>query len=336
MPANRFDQLIAHWDAVLRRAFLESVYALRDAAQIEQVARMLDAGNVEGALRAVGLDPAAFRAFDRGIEAAFESGGIATIGTVPATRDPEGLRLVVQFNIRNPAAERWLREHSSRAITEILADQRTMIREHLRFGMERGLNPRTVALDLVGRIGPTGRREGGVIGLTSSQAEWVRRYEAELASDTPRAALSRTLRDRRFDAAVHRAAEAGEAIPTPLRNSMVAAYRNRALRYRAETIARTEAMAALHEAQDQAMAQAVGAGAVASSAVAFAWRTARDARVRDSHVTMDGQRVAMGQSFVTGSGARLRFPGDPRGPAHEIINCRCWREPVVDFLAAAA
>lgn len=334
MAANRWDQLLDQWDATLRKAFLDSVYRLRDQAQIDALDRALERGDIDAALRAVGLDPVAFRPLDRALAEAFEAGGNSTSRYIPSTRDANGMRLVVQFNIRNPQAENWLRDHSANLIREIVDDQRDMVRANLTGGMARGLNPRTVALDLVGRVNrATGRREGGVLGLTSSQERWVARYEAELASDAPGEALARRLRDKRFDAAVRRAVAAGGPVPADLRAKMVVAYRNRALRYRAETIARTESLRSLHEAQEQAMQQAINSGAVDQSNVTFIWRTARDKRVRDTHWIMSGDVVRMGESFITGSGARLRYPGDPQGPLHEIINCRCWREPKVDFLA---
>lgn len=199
--------------------------------------------------------------------------------------------------------------------------------------MEAGNNPRTVALDLVGRVGASGRRENGVIGLTSSQAEWVRNYSAELSSDNPLDALSRSLRDKRFDGAVRKAAASGEPIPAALRGKMVDSYENRSLRYRAETIARTEAMASLHAAQEVAMIQAVEKGAISRADVAYVWNATQDNRTRDSHAEMDGQEVAMGEMFVTGNGARLAYPGDPDGPPEEVINCRCYRSVSVDFLA---
>jgi hypothetical protein len=333
MAANNFEKLISAWDPVLRRAFLDSIYTMRDMAQVDHIATMLKRGDVEGALRGVGLDPVAFRAFDKSLTDAFEAGGKFTSGALPIVRLADGFKVTFQFNIRNPAAEKWLAEHSSTLVAEILDDQRSMIRDHLRAGMAAGNNPRTTALDLVGRIGASGRREGGVIGLTSSQEQWVRNYAAELASDNPRAALARTLRDKRFDRAVSKAADSGEPIPADLIDKMVTSYTNRALQYRAEAIARSEAMAALHEAQDQAMQQAVDTGAISQDQVTETWHTAEDSRVRDSHDTMDGQEIAMGEIFVTGNGVELEYPGDPNGPAEEIINCRCWREFNVDFLA---
>ncbi len=241
--------------------------------------------------------------------------------------------MVFQFNVRNPQAEAWISQFSSNAVTEILDDQRTMIREYLRAGLEKGNNPRTVALDIVGRIGPNGTRQGGAIGLTSSQAQWVRNYADELASDNPQQALVRLLRDKRFDKTILKAADSGEPLSADQIQLMVQAYTNRALRYRAENIARTEAMSALHESQNQAIEQAVASGAIQSSAVTYIWNTAEDSRVRDSHEAMDKQRVSRGESFITGNGIPLRYPGDPEGPPEEIINCRCWREPDVDFLA---
>lgn len=331
---NRFDQLIDLWDERLRKAFTDAIYQVRNAAEVELIATMLERGDVDGALRAVGLDPLYFRGLEREIEGAFEAGGGDTAKRIPAVRGPDGARVIFQFAIRNPAAEAWLRNHSATLIREIIDEQRGMIRSALSRAMALGVNPRTAALDLVGRIDrATNKRQGGLIGLTSSQEEWVRRYAEDLASDNPLDALSRTLRDKRFDAMVRKYAALGEPIPADKIKTMVATYRNRALRYRAEAIARTEAMRALHQSQDEAIKQAIERGILKADAVGFVWRTARDARVRDSHKSMEGETVAYGQRFTSGSGAKLRYPGDPNAPASETVNCRCWREPSIDYLA---
>ena len=328
-----FDRLIDTWDVELQKAFNEAVQNMRKGADIQQIVRMLESGNVAGAVSAVGLDPVQFRKWDATISNAFESGGNATARLIPVTRNPQGFRTVVQFSVRNPSAEQWLRAHSAKSVTEILTDQRNMIQEHLSDGLSKGLNPRTASLDLVGRIGTSGRREGGTIGLTSSQAEWVRNYREELASDAPGSALNRTLRDRRFDSAVKRAAEEGVPVPADLREKMATSYKNRALKFRAEAIARTESMAALHQSQDEAMRQGISQGAIDAEHIGYVWHATHDDRTRESHAVMDGQEVAQDEPFITGNGVELRYPGDPDGPPEEVINCRCWREPIVDFLA---
>lgn len=41
------------------------------------------------------------------------------------------------------------------------------------------------------------------------------------------------------------------------------------------------------------------------------------------HDLMNRVRVKMGELFQLPSGAKMRYPGDPRGPVGEIVNCRC-------------
>ena len=55
------------------------------------------------------------------------------------------------------------------------------------------------------------------------------------------------------------------------------------------------------------------------------WVASNDATTRESHRELDGQTVAVGESFKAG----LRFPGDPQGAPEEVINCRCALAPVV-------
>jgi hypothetical protein len=328
------EQLLDAMDENLRKAFRDVIYKIRDEAQLDYITKMIEKGDLNEAFRAANLDVASFREWERQFERAFETGANYTANRIPLIQTATGYRMNFQFNIRNPVAESHLRSHSGKFIKEVMDDTRQVIREHLRYGMERGLNPRTVALDLVGRVNAqTGHREGGTIGLTSSQAEWVRNYEEELRSSNPLRALERELRDARFDSSVRKAAREKKPIPDALITKMVMAYKNSALKFRANAIGRTEAMAALHGSQDEALNQAMSAGIIKTNALSFIWRTARDKKVRDSHATMDGQKVKNGEMFITGSGAQLRYPGDPAGPASEIINCRCWREPKIDFLA---
>jgi hypothetical protein len=332
MPRVRIDRLIDNWEPTVRRAFLDSFKNVKDQSQIIQITKAIYENNIPAALDAVGLDPVNFRPLDRALASAYEAGGNATASGFPLLGQPGELRLRFQFDVRNPAAEQWINNYSSTLITDILDDQRNMIRNVLAEGLARGDNPRDTALGLIGELGPDGSRRGGLIGLTDSQSKWVQNYADELASDTPSDALARTLRDPRFDPIVLNAEEAGQKLSADQIDTMVKAYKNRALQYRAEAIARSETITALHEAQNQAMNQAVNSGAIDPAAVSYIWRATKDGRTRDSHRVMDGQKVAMGEMFITGDGNMLEYPGDPNGPPEEVINCRCWREPDIDFL----
>jgi hypothetical protein len=52
------------------------------------------------------------------------------------------------------------------------------------------------------------------------------------------------------------------------------------------------------------------------------WQATEDLRTRPTHHEADKQTVAFNQAFTVG-GALLAFPGDPTGPASEVIQCRC-------------
>lgn len=52
------------------------------------------------------------------------------------------------------------------------------------------------------------------------------------------------------------------------------------------------------------------------------WLTVRDPRVRHTHATAAGQTVALAAKFNVG-GFVADYPGDPRLPAREAVNCRC-------------
>ncbi|MGU3496352.1 phage minor head protein [Xanthobacteraceae bacterium A53D] len=331
------EQLVEDWAPKLQRAFLDAVYAMRSAVQIELLVTMLERGDVDGALQAVNLDPVNLRPLGKALGEAFEDGGRATTGGIPALREPSGHILKVQFNVFSPSAEEWLRKYGADLIKEIEGDTEAMIRNRLANGIVAGENPRTVALDIAGRKSPaTGRREGGIIGLASSQEQWVRSFEARLRSDDPAAmaqAMEMELRDKRFDRSIAKAIREEKPLPADAVTKMVTAYKNRALRLRAEAISRSEALTALHQSQEEGWRQAVAAGQVAEAQIKKIWHDARDVRVRETHRGMNGQKVGFRASFVSPSGATLRYPGDPAAPASERVNCRCWCEYKVDYLA---
>jgi len=52
------------------------------------------------------------------------------------------------------------------------------------------------------------------------------------------------------------------------------------------------------------------------------WLTVQDGNARDTHVGLDGQKVKVGEDFVTFTGATASGPGQ-FGIAEEDINCRC-------------
>lgn len=237
---------------------------------------------------------------------------------------------MARFDGRNPRAEGWLTERSSTLVVEIVDDQREAIRAAARDGMEAGRNPRETALDIVGRINrKTGRREGGIVGLTTQQAGWVQNAAAELQSGDPAQMagyLERKARDRRFDPVVRRAIRDGKPVSAADVRKMVARYSDKLLKTRGDAIARTETLAALHAAQHEGLRQMVDAGNLRADQIERVWdSTGNDGRTRDSHLAMEGQATGLEGLFVTPAGHRLQYPGDTThgAPGSETINCRC-------------
>jgi hypothetical protein len=86
---------------------------------------------------------------------------------------------------------------------------------------------------------------------------------------------------------------------------------------RATVVARTESMGALNSSRFdafKAVAEETG------TAMEKVWLSTIDDRTRDTHDEADGQRVPVTDPFVVG-GAAIDFPGDPAGPAEEVIQC---------------
>ncbi|MFB7936665.1 phage minor head protein [Streptomyces sp. NPDC056049] len=95
---------------------------------------------------------------------------------------------------------------------------------------------------------------------------------------------------------------------------------------RAVTVARTETLAAVNAGvYRSAQLDAEQRG---DPAPFKQWIATADPRTRDTHREADKQRTLLSEPFNVGT-AQLLFPGDPRGPAGEVINCRCSMFPVV-------
>lgn len=90
---------------------------------------------------------------------------------------------------------------------------------------------------------------------------------------------------------------------------------------RAYVIARTETTGAFGAGNQLSFEDPAADGIVTGKA----WISSRDDRVRDTHQALDGDEVNLTEDFSNGCG----FPGDPRGAASEVVNCRCVLAPVL-------
>lgn len=308
----------------------EFLSAVRDAVNrvpLKELERLVAAQDVERIIALLGVDTTAVTMTAEAARAAFVAGGLM-----------ESRALQTTFNMRSVRAEAWLASQSSRLVTAIVDGQREAIRETLRSGLEAGNGPRKTALQIVGKIDKaTGNRAGGIVGLNGPQADYVASARKELLELDPHY-FTRTRRDRRFDPMVGRAIRDEQPLSAVDVDRIVGRYADRLLVTRGETIARTESIAALNAGREESLNQAVESGTIERRFVTRTWRSTPDARIRRDHLLMNGQKRPHGAPFESPTGARLMYPGDTSlgAGAKDVINCRCFEQIEVDFIAQAA
>lgn len=336
-PRERFDILVQQFAPLIRVAFLEAIDDITSNIVLRRVVERLERFDINGAIKAMHLDEAAFRSLDEAIRQAFNGGGVAAVEGMPTLRDPFGHTIVVRWDVRNLAAEEWLRLHSSTLITGMVQDQETAIRTALETGLARGDNPTRTALDVVGRVNRvTGKREGGVIGLSSTQSEYVARARRELASSEPdqlRNYLDRARRDKRFDRSITAAIREGKPIPKELADRITSRYADGLLKLRADTISLHETFAALGASRDIAFRDQITKGNVRADTVTKVWKHTPQERPRLQHVVMAGQVVRFDQPFMAPDGTAIPYPHAPGVPARHTLGCKCYAEYKIDFAA---
>lgn len=329
--AQIFEQLLERYAPGLAREFRNAIADVAKTASIGRMTEALKVANIEAAVAAVGLDPLDFGGFEELFRQAFIDAGSREAALMPKLTDNFGNPVRFRFSGRHEVAEVWLRDHAATLLTEVVDDTKEAMRRVMVRGLEEGKNPTSIVPEVVGRINrATGRREGGVIGLTTVQEQYVARAQEQLSSGDPAALgdyLSRTLRDKRYDRTIAKALKAGEPVPTETMRSALASYRNRLLAYRAKTIGRTETMTALNKGAHSAWEQGIADGTYQADRITKAWKDAHDIRVRHDHAVLGSRRpIPFMEAFVSPNGDRMMFPMDRSlgARAESIISCRCW------------
>lgn len=303
----RLQRLTAVLALRFRMAFLEFVRRTTDPEIVEHVASLIEAGDIESAMAIVDSHIRVFGSIypDLFSQAATEE--------VRAILPQLSAKVGVAFDAGLPDAAALMRRNQLELVQGLAESQRAAIREAMASGLERGQGPRVMA-----------QAFRDAIGLAPQQVEIVARYRRLLEANSAEA-LNANLRDRRFDGSLEGAIESGRPLAPQKIDQMVDRYRSRWLDYRARTIARTETVRLLSQAQEAAMAQTMQQAQLRPDQVDQTWWTNIDGRERETHEAMHLQIRPWGEPFQSPSGALLRYPGDPEAPAAEVVNCRCRR-----------
>lgn len=338
--ARLFAQLIAELEPRIRAGFMAAVTDLSANVNWRELLANLEAGDIEGAVAALNISPAAWQQYSEAVSAAYAASGSAHAAQIRMI----GIGAIgTRFNMLNPRAEQWIRENVGGSITGFVEEQIEVARQTIAAGYRLGKGPRDIATDLVGRV-VDGRRQGGVLGLDAPRAERLRivteaMKTAEgvqsLVIEHRSGALS--LRYKVNKATANRILAAyrkGEAVPQADRLISERQYKNALLKDRADTVARTETAAAVLNSRDEAFRQTMEQQGIRPDQVVKRWRHGGGptAYHRPDHYAMGGTEVVgMDTPFVFPDGTAMLFPHDPAGGARHNINCRCNVEYRVNY-----
>lgn len=326
------DLIASRQERDMLRAFTQAISDIKNSTKLSELERLISDNDIDGAIRLLGLEPASFEGLEEEIYQAYRTGGLtgaAQIGTVPSSIGT----LTMNFNISAPAAVEWVRNQSSQFITEMVEGQQQLVREVIATNLDKGINPRQSALDLIGRVNDAGKRTGGNIGLTTQQAGWVSKAREELQS-LDKNYLSRDLRDKRFDSLVQKAIADGKPLTKAQIDNAITQMQNKTLKYRGDVIARTESINALRAGQHESLMQAADKGDGSREDVHRLWDASGDKRTRLDHLLMEDQERVGDAPFTFPDGSQARFPGDNSlgAPAKQLIQCRCRERIEIDFI----
>lgn len=314
-------RLLTLTEGRIRRAWLAMVAHLREENSVAAIsARLHHPDHIAGLDAAIGK----FTAEEHG---AFIAAGQRAANWINGEfRKTAVEKKLAAFDPVDPMSVRWARENSLAKLRELTDDQRGAIREILVAGARSGDNPLVMAREI---------RDS--IGLTQYQAQVVENYRRQLESRQFGAAIQRELSDGRFDRTVAAAARDARGLTAAQIDTMVERYRQNWVAFRAENIARTEALRVAHQGTEELYRQAIASGDIEASQIERTWRHGAGGRggkgkrrgkggPRLFHVSMDGQKHGYGESFISGLGAELRYPGDPEASAEETAFCACVLE----------
>ncbi len=334
------ENLAADWQPQMRAAWIEAINAITSRIVLKRIVEKLERGDVAGVVADLGIEDGVFAKFEQSLIQAYHSGGIATVDNMPSLREPGGNRVVFSWGVRNLPAEQAMRDHAARLVTGIVTEARDGIRDVLVDNLSRGRSPYDAGRTLAGRINRvTGRREGGLIGLSRPQMETVVRIERAMREGDKaymRDYLTFANRDKRLDRMVLKAIREGRGLAPEEAERLTRLYANRALKYRADTISILETHSALARSKRDAFQQQIDDGKLDARDVTKKWRRTVSREPRTEHLAMASQpAIPFNEKFVLPDGIQCDGPHDPSLPARHAIGCKCSVDYLIDFTGQA-
>ena len=320
----QFRTLIAKLTPELRKAFLAGVADLGDRVDMNALVAALKANDIDGAIAAMHITEGAFYQYAATKTAAYAQGGALAATTI---NGPPGGGVAFRFDMANPRAEAWIAANVAGYVTRLTNEAKEVLRAAILEGYTAGRHPNSIAVDIAGRM-VGGKRQGGLVGLSGQQVAHVASMRARLASGDPAEmakVFGMTRRDKRMDATIRKAIDAGKPVSAADIERMTQRYTDRLIAKRAEDIARTETGMAVMSSRAEEWQQASETLGYDASAVIKRWIHGNGVKdPRPHHQAANGMTVeGLDTPFVLENGAVMQYALDPNAPIEETINCSC-------------
>lgn len=326
---DEVEALAASYEPGIAKALLKALQGQSDALDLDKLAEALATGNLEAVLNMLSMQLGGVA--DALTDVVWAGGALAATNiAVKGT--------VFHFHRLNPVLTDWLGQYTFGLIREINDKTKAAVRAQLVDGMRLGRGPRAQARHIKSIVGLTERQAGAVanfrkelegfhlkrgakawgLGAKIDRVNGAQVFKPGPTGDPKDGVLARRLRDFRYDGQLQRAVEGKTALTPAQIDKMAAAYGRKYRKYRAETIARTEAMRALNVGVQEGWRQAVMENKVVEDLVRRFWKVAKDERTCEVCSPVPGYNklgVKLGQPFVTPKGPVMLPPLHP--------DCRC-------------
>lgn len=291
----------------MHAAILRAFAIIRDSFTDAEIARIVATGNVEAVMRAALSEAVLDRAFipvRQRIRQNTEHGFKYATADLPKKGRVDGV-IAVTFDHLSPDVITAVRELESTAINTLKGEVKETTRAFLENGLRDGKPPTRVA-----------RQLRSVIGLAPNQERAVQNFERLLRAGD-REALSRQLRDKRFDATLRRAlGPSGSGLTEAQVESMATAYRRRFVAHNAKVNAKAHTNDSYKLGQQLSWKRAEEAGVIPPGhEVTKTWvHLAGQENPRPHHERMNGETVRADQPYSN---------GDMYAGEHDPLECHC-------------
>ena len=305
-----YESLVERFGRGIADAFSQAVQSHADSIPMAELVDAIDRGDIRALEMLLRFEQGAMFPLTEAIRSAFVGGGLSASTALGAR---------FGFDGRNYRAEAWLRDNGGALIEGIQSDTLQMVRQVMDNRLVTGESGAKTARSIVGTFNrATGRREGGFLGLNSQQTDWVINARSDLANLDERY-FTRKMRDKRYDRLVRKAIDEGKPLAQADVDRIIWRYKDRLLKYRGDTIARTEAHKATSAGTYEGMRQAQEAGAT----ITVRWIHGHSKEPRQGHLAAaQAPSRPLGMPFQLENGSAL-YPHDPALPASEVVGCRC-------------